>query len=72
MKSLSECSSWTADEWDTLRVKTNEQLLEFSANNNGNLRIYTPDTSWMPEGFCYVTIARFADGHAIVSKVREK
>ncbi len=72
MKSLSECSSWTADEWDLLRFKTNEQLLDFSANDNGNLRIYTPDTSWMPEGFCYVTIARFADGHAIVSKVREK
>jgi hypothetical protein len=72
MKSLSECSSWTADEWDTLRFKTNEQLLDFSANDDGNLRIYTPDTSWMQKGFCYVTIARFADGHAVVSKVREK
>ncbi len=72
MKPLSECSSWTADEWDALRFKANEQFLDFSPDNNGNLRIYTPDTTWMQEGFCYVTIARFADGHAIVSKVREK
>jgi hypothetical protein len=72
MQPYKECSKWSVHDWDTLHYKANEQCFDFTSNDSSNLRFYAPDTSWMREGYNYVTVAHFADGHSVISKVRQK
>lgn len=72
MQPYKECSKWSVHDWDTLHYKSNEQCFDFTSNDFSNLRFYAPDTSWMREGYNYVTVAHFADGHSVISKVRQK
>ena len=68
----SECSDWSVAEWEELHYHYNDSYISFDSNSSDTLGIYTPDTSWLQSGDCYVVIAYYADGHTLMSDVKIK
>ena len=70
-KPLSECSSWDYDRWNRRHKVVQEKQLAFTPSDT-SFKSYYVDSTKIPEGYCYIVIAHYADGHEVMGEARQK
>ncbi|MBB5225812.1 hypothetical protein DYE50_07960 [Treponema ruminis] len=67
----SECSKWTAKEWEAFHKHVGDKYMAFSSSDHSPQK-YTIPVSEIESGECYCVVVHFADNSTSMSEVKQK